>query len=106
MMGDPYLAALNKKYGIKSRREKIVRTDHLATVLNREQLGSDMMRRIVDLSCGHKAVTKNLKSMRCPTCQAMIDNGEDYDGYINHGIEIDGYDAFGPLELKRPEGAE
>jgi hypothetical protein len=79
--GDPVLATVMK--GAKAPVELIVRTDWLATAVNRERLGEDMRRRIVDLACGHKAVTVNVKTCKCKACHAMILRGADYDKFRN-----------------------
>lgn len=82
-MGDPELAATMRRLKVKAPVERIVRTDFIATAHNREKLGSDMCRRIVDLECGHKEVTRNARSCRCSTCHKMILDGEDYDAFRN-----------------------
>ncbi len=83
-MGDPELAAFQKRFWKKPPVEKIVQTDWLATALNRAKLGPDHCKRVVDLACGHKAVTRNAKSCPCKACHKMILNGEDYDLWRNH----------------------
>lgn len=79
--GDPVLAATMRRFKVKAPVERIVRTDDLATALNRDKLGSNMMKRVVDLECGHKAVTTNQKRVSCGTCHEMILNGEDYEAF-------------------------
>lgn len=81
---DPVLAELAARHGVKPERSRITSTDWLLTAVNRERLGASMLRRIVDLSCGHKAVTQNAKSMDCPRCAEMIRQGHDYEGWINN----------------------
>ena len=76
--GDPVLAKTMRDAGVKAPVERILRTDFLATAFNRDTLGSNMMKRIVDLECGHKAITRNVKRCKCPQCHEMILNGEDY----------------------------
>lgn len=71
---------------IDTASERIVETDYLATAFNRERLGKSMVRRIVVLACGHRAVTRNAGSMVCPRCTEMlrrsVETGdEDYEGY-------------------------
>jgi hypothetical protein len=83
MMGDPELAETMKRYWKKPPVEKIVATDFLATALNRGTLGNDLCKRIVDLACGHKAVTRNVKTCPCLSCHKMILDGEDYDAWRN-----------------------
>jgi len=58
-MGDPVLAETMRRFWKKPPVEKIVATDFLATSLNRATLGTDLCKRIVDLECGHKAVTRS-----------------------------------------------
>lgn len=82
-MGDPELAAKMKSYWKKPPVEKIVATDFLATALNRAKLGPDHCKRIVDLACGHKAVTRNARTAPCETCHKMILDGEDYEAFRN-----------------------
>jgi len=84
-MGDPELAALMRRMKVKAPIEKILRTDWLATALNRKKLGEDMCKRIVDLACGHKAVTRNARTCPCSTCHGMILNGDDYEAFRNRG---------------------
>lgn len=76
-----------------SPAERIVETDILATAYNREKLGPSMVRRIVVLACGHRAITRNAKTMVCPRCTEMvrrsIETGEeDWDGF-RHGDVVD-----------------
>lgn len=82
-MGDPELAATMKRFWKKPPIENIVGTDWLATSLNRSQLGPDLCKRIVDLACGHKAVTRNARTCPCLDCHKMILDGEDYDAFRN-----------------------
>jgi len=84
-MGDLELAEKMKIYWKKPPVERIVRTDWLATSINREKLGADMCKRIVDLACGHQAVTRNARSCPCKACHEMILAGEDYDAFRNRG---------------------
>jgi hypothetical protein len=82
-MGDPELAKIMKRVWKNPPVERIVRTDWLATSINRDKLGEDMCKRIVDLACGHKAVTRNAKTCPCKECHKMILDGEDYDAFRN-----------------------
>jgi hypothetical protein len=82
-MGDPELAAFQRRFWKKPPIEKIVATDFLATSLNRDTLGPDLCKRIVDLECGHKAVTRNARTCPCKTCHKMILDGEDYEAFRN-----------------------
>ena len=77
----------------ETQAEKIVRTDFVATAFNRKLLGDDMLNRFVELACGHRAITRNSKSVKCKRCMEMlrrsIETGdEDYDLFRNHnGID-------------------
>ena len=77
-VSDPVLAEMMK--GQRAPVEKIERVDIPATILNAFTDG----RRVVQLACGHRIVTKNKKRARCPECHRMILSGEDYD-YFRHG---------------------
>lgn len=90
--GDPVLAANMRAWNVKAPVERIIRTDHLVTAVNREKLGPNMMNRVVELECGHREITTNAKRCSCYTCHEMILNGEDYHAF-----------RFGPFEiLKEP----
>lgn len=80
VQGDPVLAEFLERHGVKPGPSRIIGTDWIATALNRERLGQ---RRIVDLSCRHKAVTRNRSSMTCPRCVELIREGLDYEGWIS-----------------------
>ncbi len=82
-MGDPELAAMMKRVWKKPPVERIVQTDWLATAVNREKLGPDMCKRIVELACGHRVVTRNARTCGCADCHKMILAGEDYDAFRN-----------------------
>lgn len=84
-MGDPVLAAAMRAMSINAKApvEKIIRTDWLATAVNRGKLGPDHCKRIVDLACGHKAVTRNARTCPCKDCHKMILDGEDYEAFRN-----------------------
>lgn len=82
-MGDPELAERMKLYWKKPPVERIIRTDFLATAINREKLGEDLCKRIVELDCGHRAVTRNAKTCPCLDCHKMILDGEDYEAFRN-----------------------
>lgn len=71
----------------KTPSEKIVGTDILATTVNVDKLMKTGYERIVDLACGHKAVTSNLHRCHCARCQQMFDSGYDWDGYRNLGMK-------------------
>jgi len=68
--------------------EKIIGTDFFLMITNHR---SDVLDdRPVDLACGHKALTKNKKSVRCPRCAEMLrrslaDGSEDWDAFRHHG---------------------
>lgn len=83
MSGDPDLADTMRMINPPAPRERIVQTDILATVFNRDKLGPDLCRRIVILECGHRAVTRNAKSSKCNRCHRMIMEGYDYDAFRN-----------------------
>lgn len=48
--------------------EPILGTDIIMTAFNRDRLG---MSRIVDLACGHKAITRALDRCICRRCEEM-----------------------------------
>ena len=79
--GDPELATTMRRLGVKAPVERIIRTDFLATAFNRDKLGPNMLKRIVDLECGHREITTNAKRCKCHTCHEMILNGEDYEAF-------------------------
>lgn len=79
MMGDPVIAKMYK--GRPAPVEKIVGTDYLATALNRDKIGRDVRKRVVDLACGHKTVTKNRTKAPCQECRRMMLDGEDYEAF-------------------------
>ncbi len=83
--GDPELAATMRRLKVRAPVEKIVDTDYLATALNRESIGPDLCKRVVILDCGHRIVTRNRRRAPCPTCHAMILNGEDYEAFRRRG---------------------
>ena len=83
---DEELAATMRKFKVKAPVEQIVRTDILATAINRQKLGSDIRKRIVDLECGHKEITTNITRAPCSQCHAMILNGEDYEAFRNRDV--------------------
>lgn len=71
--------------------ERIVRTDYFAMSFN----GSRLKRRerIVDLECGHKAVTTAVHKCRCARCEEMLYRSittglEDYESF-RHGDKSD-----------------
>jgi hypothetical protein len=71
---------------IPALREKITSTAVLETAYNRKKLGPDMCRRIVNLACGHMAITRNQRVARCARCEEMLrrsvaDGREDYDSF-------------------------
>lgn len=82
-MGDPELAAMMRRVWKRPPVERIVRTEHLATALNRDKLGKNLANRIVLLECGHMQVTRNAKTAPCTQCHKMILAGEDYDAFRN-----------------------
>lgn len=78
---------------IRTPPERIVRTEIIATSFNREHLGKDMTRRIVELACGHLAITCNQKTMICIRCTEMLRRSitsgeEDYESF-RHGDRRD-----------------
>jgi hypothetical protein len=82
-MGDPELAAFMRKHKMPAPVERIMRTDWIATAVNRKKLGGNMGKRIVELACGHRAVTTNIKRCKCEDCHKMIMDGEDYEAFRN-----------------------
>lgn len=82
--GDSELARTMREIGVKAPMERIIRTDIMLTIHNEERLGKDWpLKRVVDLECGHRAVTKNKNRVACLACREMILNGEDYDAFRN-----------------------
>ena len=79
--GDPVLAKFMRDAGVKAPVERIISEDFLMTAFNRDRLGTDMRKRVVDLECGHKTFTKNRKRAPCEICHEMILNGEDYHAF-------------------------
>lgn len=81
VQGDASLAKLFIQMGKHGQPSPstIQDTDWLATAQNRERLGNA---RIVDLSCRHKAVTSNRRSLICPRCTLLMQQGMDYDRWI------------------------
>ena len=79
--GDPVLAKYMRDAGVKAPVERIIGTDFLITAFNRGRLGHDMIKRVVDLECGHKTITKNRRRAPCEICHEMILNGEDYHAF-------------------------
>ena len=78
---------------LKTPKEKIVGIDELSLLYNYERFLEEG-KRVVNLSCGHKVLTKNRLNVSCPRCTEMlkrsIETGEeDYDGYRNHGVRDD-----------------
>lgn len=75
---------------IPALREKITSTAVLETAYNRQKLGPDTCRRIVNLACGHMAITRNQRIARCTRCEEMLrrsigglssERFEDYDSF-------------------------
>ena len=69
--------------------ERIVRTDMLATAYLRDACLKDE-ERIVDLECGHKAITAAFKRCVCLRCREMFkrsvgDGSEDWDAFRHIG---------------------
>ncbi len=77
--GDAELALITRSAPMPV--EIITGTDMLATALNRERLGKT--KRIVDLACGHQAVTTNRRRCGCWQCHYLITHGYDYDAFRN-----------------------
>lgn len=78
---DPALAEIMRKIARVTKHktmEKIVATDWLLTAHNRGRLNLYHGVRIVDLECGHKAVTKARGRIKCKACEKMILEGRDY----------------------------
>jgi len=87
VQGDPELAEMFERFGIRPRPSRIIETDIVATAFNREKLGK---KRVVVLSCRHRAITGNQISMTCPRCVEMMKEGLDYDAWINGHSQDDG----------------
>lgn len=91
IQGDPKLAAFFAEHGFKPVKSQIVATDILATSFNQAGLKIEKGERIVDLSCGHKAVTNNQRDMTCPRCAQLLVHGMDYEAWISgNGGTLDG----------------
>lgn len=81
MNGDPELAKMMRAMKVPAPVERIVRTDIWSSILSKEVF--PFPKRVVELECGHKAITKNIKRVACKVCHDMILNGEDYDAFRN-----------------------
>jgi len=79
MSGDPELAKMMKKLEVKAPVERIIRTDSFAMIFSYDKLKPGEF--IVELECGHKAVTRNRKRVACTISHEMILNGEDYEAF-------------------------
>ncbi len=79
MSGDPELAKFMREHDIKAPVERIIRIDWVLVICNRKRLKPG--ERIVELECGHRAVTKNRVRVACAECHEMILNGEDYEAF-------------------------
>jgi len=77
--GDPVIAEMYRQTQPKPPVEHIIRTDIVASMFNR----FTPPKRVVDLACGHRAITKNRYRVGCVACHAMMLNGEDYDAFRN-----------------------
>lgn len=78
-MGDPVLAETMRQAGVKAPVERIVSVDQFMTLfLHADRSDTDLLERVVNLECGHQAVTKNRSRVKCEKCHEMILNGEDY----------------------------
>lgn len=86
--GDPVLAEFFASNGCRPEPSIIKGTDFFASAFCRERLGGSMRRRIVDLSCGHKAVARNRNVMECPRCVEMLRQGFDYEAWLR-GVSDD-----------------
>lgn len=84
--GDPVIAAMFA--GTLPQESSIIRTDWLATANNRKTLGK--RKRIVDLSCNHKAITANQYRHRCERCAMMMKHGFDMELWLR--------DPWGPYD--------
>ena len=79
--GDPVLAKTMRDAGVKAPVERILRVDWLATAMACHLPSPNMLERVVELECGHLALTTNRKRVACETCHSMILNGEDYEAF-------------------------
>ncbi len=79
-----------KKSRLSTPPERIVRIDYLLLAFNPDVVLKEG-KRFADLECGHKAITKNIKTMVCPRCSEMLrrsfDGTEDWDAYRHHGAQ-------------------
>jgi hypothetical protein len=71
---------------IKTKPERIVRIDVMIMAFNVGR--SALAPRVVELECGHRAITKSRKRMICPRCTEMLrrsiaDGSEDYVSFRN-----------------------
>lgn len=78
---------------IKPPKEKIIRIDELSLIYNFERF-LENGKRVVDLGCGHKMLTKNRFNVVCVRCTEMLRRSiatgeEDYDGFRNRGARDD-----------------
>lgn len=78
------------KMKIAAPPERIVATDVFLMAFNADLL-LKQGKHIVDLACGHKAVTKAQGKVVCPRCTEMLrrsieDGSEDYEGFRHRGL--------------------
>lgn len=91
VLGDPVLAThMRESYERHPEiindmvRRKIRHTVHLATALNRNKLKKNQ--RVVELECGHIAITENVTRMQCSDCLRIILEGLDFEAFNNGRI--------------------
>lgn len=88
--GDPVLAEMFSRFGMRPQPSKIIEIDILATAFNQGQLKKG--ERVVILSCRHRAVTTRRKRMDCPRCDQLMRHGFDFDSWIRGVTE--GWDGL------------
>ena len=79
---------------IEPRRERIVRTDYLVLALNPNLGVRGDKKRVVDLACGHSALTGASGTIICPRCTEMlrrsiVDGGADYEAFRRGAVRDD-----------------
>jgi hypothetical protein len=73
---------------VQTPPERIIRLDLVLHIFNPKLRVTG--KHVVDLACGHKAITRNRKTTICPRCSEMLrrsieDGSEDWDSYRHRG---------------------
>ncbi len=80
--GDPVLAAFMREHKVPAPVERIDYIDLFATALRHgENPKMDIRKKVAQLMCGHRVLTRNMTKAPCTVCHKMILNGEDYAKY-------------------------